>query len=123
MKDIYLAGQALASARLATGLSQQELADRVGTAQASVARLERGSANSTIETLARYAHALDCEWRLELVPRTVSDPVVERYKTDVDRTLLRENLTRSADERIRSLADWQRSDQELTRAMRRARRG
>lgn len=122
MKDIQRAGHALANARLASGLSQHELAKRVGTAQGSVAKLERGSTNSTIETLVRYAQALDCEWHLELVPRSVSDPVVERYKADVDLTLLRENLKRSPDERLRSLADWQRSDQELTRAMRKARR-
>ena len=31
------------------------------------------------------------------------DPVVEAYKRDIDMTLLRENLRRSVDERVRNL--------------------
>ncbi|HEY5315418.1 MAG TPA: hypothetical protein VIK18_23000 [Pirellulales bacterium] len=31
------------------------------------------------------------------------DPVIEFYKKDIDRTLLRENLRRTVDERIRNL--------------------
>ncbi len=44
------------------------------------------------------------------------DPVVERYKQDVDRTLLRENLKRTVDERFRKLIDLQRLAAELRRA-------
>jgi len=32
-----------------------------------------------------------------------TDPVIEAYKRDVDRSLLRESMTRSVDERLRSL--------------------
>jgi hypothetical protein len=35
------------------------------------------------------------------------DPVVEFYKKDVDRSLLRENLRRSVDERLRDLVRLQ----------------
>jgi hypothetical protein len=31
------------------------------------------------------------------------DPVIEAYKKDVDRTLIRENLTKSYEERVRTL--------------------
>lgn len=34
------------------------------------------------------------------------DPVIEAYKKDVDRTLLRENLTLTPDERLRKLQDF-----------------
>jgi hypothetical protein len=44
------------------------------------------------------------------------DPVIEAYKKDVDRTLIRENLKRSPDERMRALADLQRFAVELRRA-------
>ena len=37
------------------------------------------------------------------LPPLVPDPVIEAYKKDVDRTLLRENLKRSYEERIRQL--------------------
>lgn len=44
------------------------------------------------------------------------DPVIERYKRDVDRTLLRENLRLSEDERIRELVALLRFAEELWRA-------
>jgi hypothetical protein len=42
--------------------------------------------------------------------------VIEVYKQDVDRTLLRENLKRTPDERLRGLVALQRFAQELRRA-------
>ncbi len=42
----------------------------------------------------------------ELAPPDVLDPVVEFYKKDVDRTLLRANLKLSPAERARKLADF-----------------
>lgn len=49
------------------------------------------------------------------------DPVIEVYKRDVDRTLLRENLKLSVDERFRKLMALQRFAEELRRAGRAAR--
>jgi len=48
------------------------------------------------------------------------DPVIEAYKKDVDRTLLRENLKRSVEERLRDLMRLQRFADEWRRAARRA---
>jgi prevent-host-death family protein len=42
--------------------------------------------------------------------------VIERYKRDVDRTLIRENLRRTPDERLRALQELQRFAAELRRA-------
>jgi hypothetical protein len=47
------------------------------------------------------------------------DPVVEYYKRDIDRTLLRENLRKTPTERIRSLMALQRLAEEAKRAGRR----
>ena len=44
------------------------------------------------------------------------DPVVEAYKRDVDRTLLRQNLARAVDERLAGLAALQRLAEEARRA-------
>ena len=44
------------------------------------------------------------------------DPVIEVYKKDVDRTLLRENLRRTVDERFLCLMELQRFADELRRA-------
>ncbi len=49
------------------------------------------------------------------------DPVVEFYKRDVDRTLLRQNLRRSIDERILNLMELQKVAEELRRAGQRSR--
>lgn len=48
------------------------------------------------------------------------DPVIEAYKHDIDRTLLRENLRRTVDERVRNLMALQRLAEEARRAGRRA---
>ena len=44
------------------------------------------------------------------------DPVVEAYKRDIDHTLLRENLRRTVDERVRNLMALQRLAEEARRA-------
>ncbi len=46
------------------------------------------------------------------------DPVIEVYKRGIDRTLLRENLKRTVEERILRLKQMQRMSIELRRAMR-----
>jgi transcriptional regulator with XRE-family HTH domain len=56
----------LVAARVSTGLSQTEVAARMGTSQSAVARLEAGSADVRLSTLERYAAAVgrELEWRL-----------------------------------------------------------
>ena len=48
---------ALYKARKEAGLTQKELAERLGTKQTYIAALERGRKNITFSTLARYARA------------------------------------------------------------------
>ena len=47
------------------------------------------------------------------------DPVVELYKRDVDRTLIREQLRRSVDERVRNMIAASRFAEALREAARR----
>lgn len=56
----------LVARRHALGLSQTEVAARMGTSQSAVARLEAGSADVRLSTLERYASAvgIDLDWRL-----------------------------------------------------------
>lgn len=56
----------LVEQRLAAGLSQTEVAARMGTSQSAVARLESGKADVRASTLERYAAAVGGEinWRL-----------------------------------------------------------
>jgi transcriptional regulator with XRE-family HTH domain len=62
----------LAERRAALGLSQRELAHRVGTTQSAIARLESGGRPPRIDTLLRIADALDCDLHVELRPRGTS---------------------------------------------------
>ena len=56
----------LAEQRQAAGLSQTEVAARMGTSQSAVARLESGTADIRASTLERYAAAVGSEitWKL-----------------------------------------------------------
>ena len=49
---------ALADARHAAGLTQADVAKRMGTSQAAVARLEAGRVKPTWATIERYANAV-----------------------------------------------------------------
>jgi transcriptional regulator with XRE-family HTH domain len=120
MKRITSTASIVRTARERAGLSQRELADRAGVAQPLVARLEGPGANPTLRTLEKLAAAAGFTLRVILEPVAPLDPVVERYKRDVDRTLLRENLKRTVDERIRSLGEWQEATAALQAATRRA---
>jgi len=44
------------------------------------------------------------------------DPVIEAYKKDIDRTLLRENLRKSVAERLAQLVELQRLAEEARKA-------
>ena len=50
------------------------------------------------------------------------DPVIEAYKKDIDRTLIRENMKRTVEERFERLMELQRFAEELQRAGRAAKK-
>jgi hypothetical protein len=59
-----------------------------------------------------------------MVPEPVAldpDPIIEAYKQDVDRTLLRENLKLTAEQRLMKLQGFVRLVAQLREAGRRAR--
>ena len=105
-------------ARVEAGLSQAQLAERAGTSQPAVARLEAGEGSPSLSTVQRLVGAAGYELGLSLVPkRVVRDAVVEAYKVDVDRTLLRDNLRKTVDERLKSIEAFNRDAAELRRAV------
>jgi hypothetical protein len=59
----------------------------------------------------------------ELAPPDYCDPVIEAYKKDVDRTLLRENLKLSVEEPFELFESFMAYAEELRKAGRRAREG
>ncbi|MDR2360758.1 MAG: helix-turn-helix transcriptional regulator [Oscillospiraceae bacterium] len=57
---------AILSARIERGITQTELARRVGTRQSNISRLERGSYNPSVEFLQKVAAALDKQLLISL---------------------------------------------------------
>jgi ribosome-binding protein aMBF1 (putative translation factor) len=56
--------------RQAQGLSLQDVAERMGTDRSNVHRLEQGTGNPTVATLARYAQAVGTRMVITLEPRS-----------------------------------------------------
>ena len=59
----------LVEARQRLGLSQTEVAARMGTSQSAVARLESGDGDVRLSSLQRYADALGRDLRIRLARR------------------------------------------------------
>jgi DNA-binding XRE family transcriptional regulator len=73
MEDEYAALGELLAARKRAGMTQADVAERMGIAQASVARLESSAGSRkhapSIATLRRYADAVGCDLRISLAPK------------------------------------------------------
>ena len=60
--------QTMLDARKAAGLTQKDLAERTGIAQADISKLENGNANPSLRTLQRLADGMGMKLKLEFVP-------------------------------------------------------
>ena len=98
------------AARRHAGLTQRELAERAGTTQSVIARLETPGANPRVATLERVLHAAGR--RLE----------VGEASHDLDEDQLRERLALTPGERLRRFQESQRNLQQLRRRAHRVRR-
>ena len=59
----------LIEARTKAGLSQEQLAQRMGMKQAGVARIESGRYNPSMKTLQRYAEATGHKLQINMEPQ------------------------------------------------------
>jgi transcriptional regulator with XRE-family HTH domain len=99
-------------ARRDAGLTQQQLARRLGISQAAVAQLERPAANPTIATVERALRATNHRLELRAVPGA--------HRVDV--SLLHEALRLAPAERIAAAARLTRDAEKLAAAAERTRR-
>jgi len=60
-------GALIKKKRTALGWTQTDLANAIGDQQSTVAAVEAGNRNISIEVLERYAKALDCELIIKLM--------------------------------------------------------
>lgn len=95
-------------ARASSGLTQAQLAERLGISQPEVARLESPRANPTIATLEAAVAATGNELVLGLEPD----------RSGIDEAQIRENLKLTPAQRLDRLAEAQRNVAELKRAAR-----
>jgi transcriptional regulator with XRE-family HTH domain len=98
-------------ARADAGLTQAELAARLGKSQAAIASLERAGANPTIDTLNEVLSALDQQLELRTTPR----------RSSVDETLVARNLRLSPAERLAAFETAHAEVQQLRVSMRASR--
>lgn len=104
----------LRAARRSAKLTQAELADRIGTTQPVVARLERLDSNPTLSTLERALEAAGYELELRAVPRQPGS---------VDESQIRERLSWSPAQRLAAHGAAQRNVGALLRRARLSDRG
>jgi transcriptional regulator with XRE-family HTH domain len=100
----------LRDARLRAGFTQAELARRLGSTQAAVARLERPGANPTLSTLEEAVAATGHRLQLTAFP----------HRSSVDETLIARNLRLSPKERLAAFEIAHHEVAELRTAMRRS---
>jgi transcriptional regulator with XRE-family HTH domain len=101
------AGALIKSSRLKAGLTQTELAKRMGTTQSAIARLERPGSNPRLDTLRRAMLATGGD----LAVRST------RRKPGVDETLIAKQLRLSPEQRLRSMTAAYKSVSRLVRAV------
>ncbi len=57
----------LTEARIKHGMTQKELADKIGTKQSAIARLESGKYNPSLLFLSKVTHALNAKIKVDLM--------------------------------------------------------
>ena len=69
LDDEYALVREMLRARARAGLTQEDVAERMGTTKSAVSRLETAGKHSpSVTTLKKYAHAVGCEVEIRLVP-------------------------------------------------------
>jgi ribosome-binding protein aMBF1 (putative translation factor) len=68
LEEEFALASALIGARAHAGLTQEELAERMGTSQSAIARLESGRSRPSTTTLAKLAAATGTKLRVSFVP-------------------------------------------------------
>lgn len=99
-----VAGSLILAARLKSGLTQRQLADRLGVTQPTVAAYESGRRQPTVPTLMRWLAAAGFDLRMTLVAHDDHDEVLEsleRLRSPADqerwRRYQREQVQRARD--------------------------
>ena len=74
LEEEFALAQALIKARADANMTQQEVAEKMGTTQTAIARLESGRSMPSTRTLQRYAKATGTKLRLTFEPERSEAP-------------------------------------------------
>ena len=75
--------QKLTQARLEKGLSQEQLAKRIGTQRSNICRIEKGTQNLSLDLMIKIAEALDKDVSVMLEER--SSTMEKEYRLGADK--------------------------------------
>ena len=67
MRPEYEAVRAVITARLESGMTQKELAEKTGIRQSNLSRIEQGISSPTIDSLARIAAGMGKKLKIDFV--------------------------------------------------------
>ena len=65
--DAFIIGERLKAERLRSGLTQEQLAERVGTKKSFISRVERGHTDIQLSTLVKLFRGLGCQVRVRVI--------------------------------------------------------
>jgi transcriptional regulator with XRE-family HTH domain len=69
LEEEFSLASMLIAARTRANLTQAEVAEKMGTSQSTIARLESGTATPSLSTLQRYAEATGARLKITIEPR------------------------------------------------------
>jgi transcriptional regulator with XRE-family HTH domain len=83
LQPLFALGDAVLRARIQRNWSQAELANRVGTKQANISRIEAGLGNPTLKLIQKIIRALDLEISFTPTPISSSYNTVSFFETAI----------------------------------------
>lgn len=71
-------GKRIKIERVKKGMTQQQLADTLCKDSSAISKIENGDESNQINTIKEIAAALDCNLKIDLVPRNIGEEVLDR---------------------------------------------
>ena len=65
--DAFIIGERLKAERLRSGLTQEQLAEKIGTKKSFISRVERGHTDIQLSTLVKLFRGLGCQVRVSVI--------------------------------------------------------
>lgn len=92
LRQRFSLGKQIYMLRYALGMTQTQLANRIGSAQRSIVRLEKEEVDPRISTLQRLAEALNCELMVRFIPKKELEKFIEEKAQAKAKELLEQSI-------------------------------